>query len=68
MSALLRPNGDEIASIYGEYMSKREVRKIQVGEKFDILCSDGLNYHVEVQEIKEGKPSTAKLHFRFWSA
>jgi hypothetical protein len=64
MSALLRPLGDEIAAVYGEYKTKREIKKILKGDKLDILCSDGLNYHVEVKEISA---SIGKLHFRHWS-
>jgi hypothetical protein len=66
MSALVRPNGDEIAVLYGPYKTKREITKIKVGDKLDMLCSDGLNYHVDVKEIlDDGK---ARLHFRHWSA
>lgn len=57
--------GDEVASIYGPYMSPSEQRKIQKGETFDLLCDDGLNYHVEVKEVKEN--GTGLLHFRNWS-
>ena len=64
MSALLRPHGDEIATVYGPYFSKKDVKKIVKGDKLDILCSDGLNYHVEVKEAGE----TGRLHFRHWSA
>lgn len=63
MSALLRPHGDEIATVYGPYFSKKDVKKIVKGDKLDILCSDGLNYHVEVKEAGE----TGRLHFRHWS-
>ena len=63
MSALLRPLGDEIATVYGAYKTKKEVKKIAKGDKLDILCSDGLNYHVEVKEVG----SVGRLHFRHWS-
>ena len=63
MSALLRPHGDEIATVYGPYFSKKDVKKIVKGDKLDILCSDGLNYHVEVKEAGD----TGRLHFRHWS-
>lgn len=64
MSALLRPHGDEIATVYGPYKTKKEVKKIAKGDKLDILCSDGLNYHVEVKEIAANQ---GRLHFRHWS-
>lgn len=63
MSALLRPHGDKIATVYGSYKSKKEVKKIVKGDKLDILCSDGLNYHVEVKETG----ASGRLHFRHWS-
>ena len=63
MSALLRPLGDEIASVYGSYKSKKEVKKIAEGDELDILCSDGLNYHVVVKECGD----IGRLHFRQWS-
>jgi hypothetical protein len=63
MSALLRPLGDEIATVYGAYKSKKDVKKIVKGDKLDILCSDGLNYHVEVKETG----AAGRLHFRHWS-
>ena len=63
MSALLRPLGDEIASVYGLYKSKKEVKKIAEGDELDILCSDGLNYHVVVKECGD----IGRLHFRQWS-
>lgn len=64
--ALFRPDGDEIAAHYGPYKSKREISKIKVGDKLDMLCPDGLNYHVDVKEISED--GTCRLHFRQWSA
>ena len=63
MSALLRPLGDDIASVYGAYKSKKEVKKIAEGDELDILCSDGLNYHVVVKECGD----IGRLHFRQWS-
>ena len=63
MSALLRPLGDEIALVYGTYKSKKEVKKIVEGDELDILCSDGLNYHVVVKEAG----NIGRLHFRQWS-
>ena len=63
MSALLRPLGDEIATVYGAYKTKKDVKKIVKGDKLDILCSDGLNYHVEVKETG----AAGRLHFRHWS-
>lgn len=63
MSALLRPLGDEIATVYGAYKTKKDVKRIVKGDKLDILCSDGLNYHVEVKETG----AAGRLHFRHWS-
>mmetsp|Transcript_8417 Transcript_8417/g.8362 ORF Transcript_8417/g.8362 Transcript_8417/m.8362 type:complete len:447 (-) Transcript_8417:247-1587(-) len=64
MSASLRPHGDGIATVYGPYKTKKDVKKIAKGDKLDILCSDGLNYHVEVKEIAANQ---GRLHFRHWS-
>lgn len=63
MSVLIRPLGDEIAMVYGQYKTKKEIKKIKIGDKLDILCSDGLNYHVEVKEIGDN----GRLHFNHWS-
>jgi hypothetical protein len=66
MSVLERPNGDEVAAIYGPYMGMRQAAKLRRGDKVDILCTDGLNYHVEIKEM--GDNGRVHLHFLFWSA
>lgn len=63
MSALLRPHGDNTILNYGPYKTKKEVEKISKGDKLDILCSDGLNYHAEVKEAGV----IGRLHFCHWS-
>ena len=36
---LLRPDGDEIAGVYGDgYVTKAEVKQLKVGDKLDVLC------------------------------
>ena len=64
MSALHRPVGDEIAEVYGPYKSKKDLKKLKLGDKFDMLCTDGLNYHVEIKELNDDR--SARLHFCFW--
>lgn len=63
MTAVLRPDGDDIAAVYGPYKTKKEMKKIAKGDKLELLCSDGLNYHVEVKETG----TIGRLHFRNWS-
>ena len=65
MSLLIRPNGDEVASYYGPYFSERLISMVSVGDKLEVLCKDGLNYHVEVKYI-DGS-GFATLHFIRWS-
>jgi hypothetical protein len=64
MTALRRPEGDHYAADFGPYMTKKEVKKIAKGDKLDVLCSDGLNYHAVVKETG----ATGRLHFHHWSA
>jgi hypothetical protein len=63
MAAVLRPNGDHLAAVYGPYMREEEVKKITKGDKLDVLCEDGLHYHAVVKETG----ITGRLHFHHWS-
>ena len=68
MSVLFRSKeNDEIASIYGEYYKPRDIKKITKGDKLDLLCDDGLNYHVDVKEVNHDA-NTTLLHFCKWSS
>lgn len=62
MSLLRRPAGDEVAEHYGKYYDVNTLRFIKRGEKYEVLCSDGLNYIVEVKEID---PDTLRVHLHF---
>ena len=53
-----------VAIHYGEYLSISDIKKLEVGTLLDILCSDGLNYHVQVKKNDNGN---GLLHFRHWS-
>jgi hypothetical protein len=64
MAALHRPVGDEIAEVYGPYKSRKDLRKLKIGDKLDMLCTDGLNYHVEIKELEDDR--TARIHFMYW--
>lgn len=57
---------DEIASIYGPYLTVKEIRKLTKGAKLEVLCIDGLNYYVEVKEMNHSQ-MTIHLHFLKWS-
>jgi hypothetical protein len=63
MAAVLRPNGDHLAAVYGPYMSEEEVKKIAKGDELDVLCEDGLHYHAVVKETGV----SGRLHFHHWS-
>ena len=82
MSVLTRSKeNDDIAKIYGSYLPVSNVSKMEIGDKLEILCEDGLNYHVEVKEItkpsitnksdkkRSSEPETVSghLHFLRWS-
>lgn len=64
MAALHRPVGDDIAEVYGPYKSRKDLRKLKIGDKLDMLCTDGLNYHVEIKELEDDR--TARIHFMYW--
>lgn len=64
MSVLTRPKGDSLAKAHGPYFSVREIDNIKNGDLLDILCTDGLNYHVKVEEIHV--KGWAHLHFPYW--
>lgn len=66
MSVLLRPAGDEISQIYGDYYNSNELSKLKEGNRAEALCSDGLNYHVEIKRI-EPRKDEIHLHFLHWN-
>jgi hypothetical protein len=65
MSLLRRPNGDEVAEHYGDYFDINRMGLINRGEKYEVLCRDGLNYIVEVKDFNQ-KTFHAHLHFPQW--
>jgi hypothetical protein len=65
MSALLfRPEGDEAAAQFGGHMAAEEVRSLQVGDRFDVLCTGSIHYVAKVLEL--GPDLAGKLHFVKW--
>jgi hypothetical protein len=59
-----RPYGDQIARGYGlTAYNRTKVENIKVGDTFDVLCSDGLNYCAEVKRF-QGK---LILHYKHWA-
>lgn len=65
MSAYLRPHGDESAEFYGDYFTPKEIKKLEVGKKYEILCQDGLNYIVEIKKF-DPIELTGHIHFMHW--
>ena len=63
-SLLLVPVQYLVAVHYGEYLSASGIKSLEVGALLDVLCSDGLNYHVQVKQNDNG---VGLLHFRHWS-
>jgi len=56
-----------VAVHYGKYWSEAEIKsKVKPGVKLDILCTDGLNYHVDVKAFDKSTGS-GHLHFCRWS-
>ena len=56
-----------VAIHYGKYLSKEEVlSNVKYGDKLDILCTDGLNYIVEVKKHNNDN-GIGHLHFSNWS-
>ena len=56
---------DQIAAIYGPYYNWKELCKIHPGTVLDILCNDGLHYHVDLKEI-DYSTGFGVLHFVHW--
>lgn len=65
MSLLFRPAGDELAAQYGEYFDLAAMSTITPGGKYEVLCSDGMNYIVEIKHF-DPVSFTGHLHFRNW--
>lgn len=65
MSVIFRPAGDIVAVNYGPYFDIDRVRRIRRGERYEILCTDGLNYIVEVKFFNP-ENYQAHLHFCHW--
>lgn len=66
MSLLLRPAGDAVAKSYGDaYLTPKQLLKIKVGDKFEVLCNDNKHYRVEVKEFN-AVAVEGTLHFCFW--
>lgn len=63
MSLLFKPAGDELATHYGEYFDLAALSTISVGRRYEVLCSDGMNYIVE---IKQFDPVSFIGHIHFW--
>ena len=60
MIAVTRPDGDELAKVFNGFLSRTEVRKLEVGDKFPIMCENGDHYLVQIKSIAQG---VAKVHF-----
>ena len=60
MIAVTRPDGDELAKGFNGFLSRTEVRKLEVGDKFPIMCENGDHYLVQIKSIAHG---VAKVHF-----
>ena len=58
--------GNEVANHYGSYYELKDINKLQSGIVLDILCNDGLHYHVELKEYDK-QTGNGKLHFCKWS-
>lgn len=68
MSSLLcRPEGDQVAAFYGDYLSVEEIGNVKKGDRLEVLCNDGLNYLVRVQDY-DTVNDTGLLHFLSWPA
>lgn len=65
MSVLLRPEGDIVAQNYGEYFSLDRIKNFRKGDRYEVLCRDGLNYIAEVKYFDSGTLQ-GHLHFLFW--
>ncbi len=71
ITCLLRPEGDNVAEVYGgiyspAFLPMEILMGIQLGDKFDILCTDGLNYMCKIAKIlNNGK---VQIHFENWGS
>lgn len=70
MSILIRPDGDNIAqylcNLYNLSYLPTTTTSFKPGERYDALCSDGLNYVVGVKEY-DSKKEFGTLHFNYWN-
>ena len=65
MSVLHRPDGDEVADTYGNYVSPSDVlQHVKMGSKYDVLCKDGFNYVCQV--VSYHSTDEVVLHFPRW--
>jgi hypothetical protein len=65
MSVLRRPDGNDVAATFGEYMSEAEVKNSSPGDKFDVLCEGGIHYEAKIVEIDA--QFRGRLHFCKWN-
>lgn len=65
MSLLFKPAGDELATQYGEYFDLAALSTISVGGRYEVLCSDGMNYIVEIKQF-DPVSFIGHVHFRHW--
>lgn len=65
MSLLFKPAGDELATQYGEYFDLAALSTISVGGRYEVLCSDGMNYIVEIKQF-DPVSFIGHIHFRHW--
>jgi hypothetical protein len=66
---IIRPHGDNLINIYGKhrYIRVRDMGKINVHDKYKVLCKDKAHYVVEVRQFD---PTTkiGLLHFHRWNS
>lgn len=67
MSVLVRPEGDDIAASYGEdYLQYEGLVEMDVGQKYEVLCADGMHYQAEVKAFDSARREGV-FHFCHWS-
>ena len=57
VTCLIRPDGDDIADIYGgtyypAFLPMDVLQQVKAGDKFDVLCQDGLNYMCSIKKYQ----------------